>query len=139
MSRGLGDVYKRQGLTDREYKVMDVLWNNEKDLTINEISEISDDPKLTVACIAQVIPRLLKKEFIHVEKFIPVNTKYARTFLADISRQDYMEDELHRLFQKTGIKAMLSTLVQINSQDENDALFQDLETFIQDYKRTKKG
>ena len=127
------------GLTDREYKVMDVLWNNEKDLTINEISEISDDPKLTVACIAQVIPRLLKKEFIHVEKFMPVNTKYARTFLADISRQDYMEDELHRLFQKTGIKAMLSTLVQINSQDENDALFQDLETFIQDYKRTKKG
>lgn len=127
------------GLTDREYKVMDVLWNNERDLTINEISELSDDAKLTVACIAQVIPRLLKKELIHVEKFIPVNTKYARTFLPDITRQEYVESEMHRIFRKTGIRDILSALVHINSSAENDELFQDLEAFMQEYKRSKKG
>lgn len=127
------------GLTDREYKVMDVLWNSEKDLTINEISNLSDDPKLTVACVAQVMPRLLKKELVHVEKFVSVNTKYARTFLADITREDYMSNELHRLFRKADIKAMLSALVQVNSPNENAALFRDLETFIQEYKRSEKG
>lgn len=126
-------------LTDREYEVMDVLWNTEREMTINEISESSDNPKLTIPCIAQVVPRLLKKELIHVERFIPVNTKYARTFLPDITRQDYMEGELHRLFQKTGVKAVLSTLVHINNQEENDVLLNDLETFVQEYRELRKG
>lgn len=127
-------------LTDREYTVMDVLWDSKKDLTITEISDISDDPKLTVACIAQVIPRLLKKEVIHVEKFINVNTKYARTFLPDISREDYIEGRLRQLFpyQKIDIKTILDILVHINSQDENDALVLQLESFIQAHKKAEK-
>ena len=125
-------------LTDREYEVMDVLWNTEREMTINEISESSGNPKLTIPCIAQVVPRLLKKELSHVERFIPVNTKYARTFLPDITRQDYMEGELHRLFQKTGVKAVLSTLVHINNQEENDVLLNDLETFVQEYRELRK-
>lgn len=127
------------GLTDREYKVMDVLWSNEKDLTINEISELSDDPKLTVACVAQVMPRLLKKELVHVEKFVSANTRYARTFLADITREDYTNSELYRLLRKTDVKAMLSALVHANNPDENVVLFRDLETFIEEYKRKEKG
>lgn len=126
-------------LTNREYKVMDILWSSAQDLTIHEISELSDDPKLTVACVAQVMPRLLKKELVHIEKFVSANTKYARTFLADISREDYTNSELRRLFCKADIKAMLSALVQANNSDENAALFRDLETFIQEYKRTEKG
>lgn len=126
-------------LTDREYKVMSVLWDSKKDLTINEISEISGDPKLTVACIAQVIPRLLKKNLVHVEKFIPVNTKYARTFLADITRQDYLESELSRLTQKTNAASLLSALVHVSSPKKNDELMQELETFMQEYKRNRKG
>ena len=125
-------------LTDREYEVMDVLWNHERELTINEISELSDNPKLTIPCIAQVVPRLLKKELIHVERFIPVNTKYARTFLPDVTRQDYMEGELNRLFKKTGVKAILSTLVHINNQEENDVLLNDLDAFVQEYREQRK-
>lgn len=129
---------KSIALTDREYKVMDVLWNHEKALTINEISRLSSDQKITVATIAQVIPRLLKKEVIHVENFIPVNTKYARTFLADITREEYMAGEIQGLFHKTGIRTMLSALVQINNQDDNDKLFRDLKLFIQEYEQTRK-
>ncbi len=125
-------------LTDREYKVMDVLWNHEKALTINEIAKFSSDQKITVASIAQVIPRLLKKEVIHVENFIPVNTKYARTFLADITREEYMAGEIQGLFHKTGIRSLLSTLIQINNQDDNDKLFRDLKIFIQEYEQTRK-
>ena len=39
------------GLTDREYKIMDILWDSERDLTINEISELSSDPKLSAPCV----------------------------------------------------------------------------------------
>ena len=35
-------------LSDREYEVMDVMWKQERELTINEISEISGNPKLTI-------------------------------------------------------------------------------------------
>lgn len=126
-------------LTDREYKVMEVLWNHDRQLTVNEISELSVDPELTVACVAQVIPRLLKKELIHVERFIPVNTKYARTFRPDITKEDYTEGELRRLFQKSGIKAMLSALVHINSPDENDVLLEELEEFTREYRAKQRG
>lgn len=127
------------GLTDREYKIMDILWDSERDLTINEISELSGNPRLSAACVSQVMPRLLKKGMIHVEKFIPVNTKYARTFLADVTRQDYLEGRLQHLFQKTSIRSVLSALVSAGSPDKNDALIQELEIFIQDYKRDRKG
>ena len=110
----------------------------EKALTINEIAKFSSDQKITVASIAQVIPRLLKKEVIHVENFIPVNTKYARTFLADITREEYMAGEIQGLFHKTGIRSLLSTLIQINNQDDNDKLFRDLKLFIQEYEQTRK-
>ena len=126
-------------LTDREYKVMEVLWNHERALTVNEISDFSVDPELTVACIAQVIPRLLKKELIHVEQFIPVNTKYARTFRPNITQEDYMEDELRRLFRKSGVKTMLSALVQINDPEENDALLEELEAFTSEYRAKQRG
>lgn len=126
-------------LTDREYKVMEVLWNHDRELTINEISDLSVDPELTVACIAQVIPRLLKKELIHVEQFIPVNTRYARTFRPDITREEYTEGELRRLFRKSGVKTMLSALVQINNPEENDALLEELEEFTREYRAKQRG
>ncbi len=127
------------GLTDREYKIMDILWDSERDLTINEISELSSDPKLSAPCVSQVRPRLLKKGMIHVERFIPVNTKYARTFLADITRQDYLESKLQHLFQKTSIISVLKVLMSAGSPDENDALIQELETFIEDYQRDRNA
>lgn len=133
-------MYKKSvSLTDREYKVMEVLWNHDRELTVNEISELSVDPELTVACVAQVIPRLLKKELIHVEKFIPVNTKYARTFRPDITREDYTEGELQRLLKKSGVKAMLSALVHIHDPAENEALLEELETFTREYREQQRG
>lgn len=126
-------------LTDREYKVMEVLWNHDRALTVNEISDLSVDPELTVACVAQVIPRLLKKELIHVEQFIPVNTKYARTFRPDITREDYTEGELRRLFRKSGVRTMLSALVHVNDPEENDALLEELEAFTREYRAKQRG
>lgn len=120
-------------LTNREYKVMDVLWDNARDLTIHKISELSADLKLTVACVAQVMPRLLKKELVHVEKFVSANTKYARTFLADISREDYIVSILHRLYRKADVKVVLNALIQSNSPAENAALIRDLEDFLQEH------
>lgn len=108
---------KSTGLTGREAQVMEILWDSDKDLTITEISELSDSPKLTVPCIAQVMPRLLNKGLVRVERFIQANTKYARSFVADISRQDYAESELQKLFRKAGIQAMLNTLVRGNGPD----------------------
>ena len=130
---------KPVSLTDRDYKVMEVLWTHDRKLTVNEISELSVDPELTVACVAQVIPRLLKKELIHVEQFIPVNTKYARTFRPDISREDYTEGELRRLFQKSGIRTILSALVHISNPEENDALLEELEAFTREYREKQRG
>lgn len=130
---------KPLALTDREYKVMEVLWNHDRALTVNEISDLSVDPELTVACIAQVVPRLLKKELIHVEQFIPVNTRYARTFRPDLTREEYTEGELRRLFRKSGVKTMLSALVQINDPEENDALLEELEEFTREYRAKQRG
>ena len=125
-------------LTNREYKVMEILWNHEKALTINEIAELSSDQKVSTAAVAQVIPRLLKKGAVHVESFVSVNTKYARTFLADITQEEYMAGEIQELFQKSGVRTMLNALVHINSHDDNNKLFQDLKLFIQEYEQTGK-
>lgn len=121
-------------LTDREYKIMDVLWDSEHELTINEISQLSNDPVLNAPCVSQVMPRLLKKKIVHVEQFIQVNTKYARTFLPDINRQDYMESRLLQILQKVDIAPILRAILSQGHTEENETRVQELEKLVQDYR-----
>ena len=55
-----------------------------------------------------------------------------------IETEEYMAGEIQGLFHKTGIRSLLSTLIQINNQDDNDKLFRDLKIFIQEYEQTRK-
>lgn len=120
-------------LTEREYAIMNVLWENQKDMTIHEISVSSHDPALTTPCVAQIIPRLVKRGFVHVEQVMPVKTKYARTFLPDISKEQYLTHELNELYQKTDITGILNMLIKIDCKREDSKLLDKLENYIKEH------
>lgn len=128
-------------LTDRELAVMQVLWDEGRAMTINEISEASSDVKLTVACVAQVIPRLMKKDAIRIKDFVTATTKYARIFVPTLTRETYVKGEMDRLIGSTsrkrasGIMGVLHMLLDIDG-DENEELLKELEHYIQE-KRSK--
>lgn len=127
-------------LTDRELAVMQVLWDEGRAMTINEISEASSDVKLTVACVAQVIPRLMKKDAIRIKDFVTATTKYARIFVPTLTRETYVKGEMDRLIGSTsrkrasGIMGVLHMLLDIDG-DENEELLKELEHYIQEKRR----
>ncbi len=130
---------KNPKLTEREYEIMEVLWENKKEMTINEICEKTQDPTLTVPCVAQIMPRLLKKGSVHVEHMISAKTKYARTFLPNISKEQYLECELDALYQKTDIAGMLSMLVRLDRKHGDNKLLDELENYVKEQRQREKG
>lgn len=129
---------KNLSLTEREYAIMEVLWENQKEMTINEISECSGNSALTVPCIAQIMPRLTKKGFVHVEHMISAKTKYARTFLPDVSREAYLEYEFKKLYRKTTLTGMLNMLVNVNPKNADDRLLDELDKYVKEQRRNQK-
>lgn len=135
----MGKVLK---LTDRELAVMQVLWDEGRAMTINEISEASSDAKLTVACVAQVIPRLMKKEAIRIKDFVTATTKYARIFVPTLTREFYVKNEMERLFGVTskkrafGIMGVLHMLLDTDECEDED-LLNELENYIQEKRRKR--
>lgn len=111
------------GLTDREFKVMDILQDTDKDLTVEKISNHFASFSLSPTYVAQVIPRLLKKDLIHIENFVLVTTRYARTFLPNISRYEYMAKTMPAYLEKMDIQFILQVLVSHTSPEKKRHLF----------------
>ena len=84
-------------LTDLEIKIMKVLWDKERCLTIQEIADYLKEDKISVASVSQVIKHLISKKAIQVKEYVLVSNVYARTFSPCFSPDDYFVAELTRM------------------------------------------
>ncbi len=132
-------------LTDLEVQVMKVLWDSEKAMTNSEIAEELKDTGLSVASVAQLVKRLLKKEVIEVCDHILVSNVYARTFQPRLTREEFIAGELLHMQdatssdKKKGLKGIFAALVLV--EKENNINKQDLEIlerFVQKKKEEMK-
>lgn len=95
-------------LTELEMLIMGALWDNEKDMTIQEIAENLKEHHLSPASVTQAINRMVKKAAVEVSDHIPVSNVYARTFHPCISREAFAGAEIRRLEKKIAPKKRLS-------------------------------
>lgn len=93
----MGDIPK---LTDLEIKIMKVLWENDKTLTIQEIATFLEEEKISTASVTQSIKHLIKKKAVMVSNHVLVSSVYAREFSTCFTKEEYLVNEIARL-QKT--------------------------------------
>lgn len=84
-------------LTDLEIKIMKVLWDSDKGLTIQEIANELKEEKISAPSVTQAMQRLTAKEAVKVSDYVLVVSSYTRMFIPAFSREEFMAEELNRL------------------------------------------
>lgn len=84
-------------LTDLEIKIMKVLWDSEKELTIQEIANELKEEKISAASVTQAMQRLTAKNAVKVSDYVLVVSSYTRMFVPAFTREEFMAEELNRL------------------------------------------
>lgn len=110
-------------LTDLEIKIMKVLWDKERCLTIQEIADYLNEDKISVASVSQVIKHLISKKAIQVKEYVLVSNVYARTFYPCFSPDDYFVAELTRMkksmFGRKKLDALGIIAALLSNSDEH--------------------
>lgn len=84
-------------LTDLEIKIMKVLWDSEKGMTIQEIANELKEEKISAPSVSQAMQRLTAKDAVKVSDYVLVVSSYTRMFVPAFSREEFMAEELNRL------------------------------------------
>lgn len=84
-------------LTDLEVVIMAIFWEQEKELTIQDLATHIENKKISVGSVTQAVNHLLEKKALVVSDVIVVNHVYARAFLPTFTRDEYLGYEFYRM------------------------------------------
>lgn len=128
-------------LTDLEIKIMRVLWESPKHLTIQEISDRLGEEKISVQSVTQAMKRLIFKNAVQVSEHVLVSNVYARTFAPCFSQEDYLSVEIKRLEKSIFSKKKPNTIsilaTFLHNSDDNaidERNLEELQKIIDDKK-----
>lgn len=124
-------------LTDLEIRIMRVLWEHERDLTIQEIGKQLEDEGISVASVAQSVKHLIKKKAVIVSEHVLVASVYARTFRPCYDQEEFLKAEFCRL-QKSVLGSkrinMVGVAMSLLTSNENKGVqvedVEELQKFI---------
>lgn len=94
-------------LTDLEIEIMGVMWEQDHDMTIQEITDFLGEEKISHSSVSQVMKRLLKKKAVDVSGYRQVVNVYARTFYPAFGRAEFTGAEIERLGGKLSFQKKL--------------------------------
>jgi len=101
----MGNIPK---LTDLEIVIMGVMWEQEKDMTIQDISDFLEEKKISPSSVSQAMKRLLKKKAVAVSEHRQVANVYARVFKPSFGRGEFIRSEMERLGGKMSFRKRFS-------------------------------
>ena len=120
-------------MTQKEEMIMDLLWDNQKPMTISEISNVLNGKGWNKSTLFNAIQSLICKKYISVCGVEKSHTQYARQFETIITKEEYAAI----LLMEKGIKGKdlaniaLAMNGKLNGEDEyNEELIHELESII---------
>ena len=109
-------------LTDLEISIMKILWDEGKNLTIQEITGRMEG--LSVPSITQAMKHLINKKAVVVAEHVLVSNVYARTFKPCFNQDEFLQAEYKRVHtsvfgsKKFGARGFMAALFNNSSKDE---------------------
>lgn len=126
----------RKLMNKREEKLMNLLWEQNKALTIPEIEQYFSDENLSRATVFKAVQSLMDQEYICVNGVERTNKTYARRFEPAVTREEYAAI----LLREKGIRtSSLGSLVMAmigndryakESEEDDEKLIKELEDII---------
>lgn len=111
-------------LTDLEIKIMKVLWDSDKGLTIQEIAGELKEEKISAPSVSQAMQKLTAKEAVKVSDYVLVVSSYTRRFIPAFGREEFLAEEMNRLSKNlwgTGKSARMNVAAVLGFLKEKKA------------------
>lgn len=128
-------------LTELEIKIMKVLWEHDREMTIQEIAACLEDERISLPSVKQSVRHLLNKKAVMVCESVLVVSVYARTFRACFSQEEFLASEYKRL-QKSVYgkrkKSIASVAVAMLCDSEEESVSREEIERLQNYINAKK-
>lgn len=116
-------------LTKRENEIMEILWNNDKEMSATDIMNASNGISLNT--IQQTLQKLLKMNYIYVSS-IGMNKKaLTRLYRPSIEEVDYISSFIN---ESTYAKLASSFI----TQTKNDKILEELSQLIEEKRKSLK-
>ena len=117
-------------LSDNEYEIMSLLWEENKPLSKADIIKLSPNRSWSESSIYILLNSMLKKGAIIEDGFVKKQTNYTRIFAPRLSEVEYsvMQINFGNKKRKLSVSALVSGLIQ-NTSDISEIL--ELEKIIQ--------
>lgn len=121
--------------TNRELKIMHILWESDKALTASKIFEIISDKKFSIFSIQNALQSLLSKNAIEVASYAKVFKTTAREYKPAMSSNDYAFMQFSHYFSpkknKSCIPSLVSTLLKFEGETIDKETIEELEKLIE--------
>ena len=99
----------RKELTNKEFKVMCVLWNSERPLTFQELLDKLSD--VSWNSINKIINKLMEEGYIKIAGAVTIKKSVNRLYTYSTTAEEYTWQQMHKIFQNTDDKSPLSPLL----------------------------
>lgn len=104
---------RKNTFTKVERQVMEIFWSTDKELSIQEILEISPDFKKNTVFV--VLRNLLENGYIEISAYTQLSRIYARKYKASVSKEQYY---LQIVARDLSVEKLISAAFE--SSDEED-------------------
>lgn len=98
-------------LTKSEMQIMDVFWDAEEALSRSDLLERSEDKSWKDSSVHILLNGLLQKNMIREVGFVKRSKTYGRTFLPNMSREEYFAAVIFSYRRKPQLAGVISALL----------------------------
>lgn len=123
-------------LTKSEFAVMEVLWDEEEELTSAEIIQKSKEREWKDSSIHLIINSLLRKKVVTVAGFKKTTKNYARTFVPVETREQFLVGQI--IDDKTTTEDKKGIYSYIIGKESNPELINYIEKLLEERKKELK-
>ena len=114
-------------LTKSEMQIMDVFWDAGEPLSRSDLLERSEDKSWKDSSVHILLNGLLQKDMIREVGFVKRSKTYGRTFLPNMSREEYFAAVIFSYRNRPQIVGLVSALLsRTDISDEEKASIKEL-------------
>ena len=86
---------KKNLVSNKEFEVLSILWENETGLTAKQIHEIN--PDLVLSTVQSVLKKLVKKDLLKVDEIVYSGTVLTRSYIPTLNKENFILKQFEEL------------------------------------------
>lgn len=124
---------KNKRLSDREYEIMQILWNSQTPLLASEI--VKKNEKLSINTVQVALRKLLAQNYVQIADVLQTGKGLGRTFLPTITADEYLLLEFKNILPASTERRNMFFAAFMEETNNKEQELLELEKMIAEYRK----